>query len=63
MMDIKAELLQWSIVFDKKASDMYVWSETLATPNKYAGTGTENENISNKELTKESQKPIIRKFK
>ena len=42
---------------------MYVWSETLATPNKYVGTGTENENISNKELTKESQKPIIRKSK
>ena len=41
--------------FDKKTSARYAWSETLA------GSGIKNENISNKELTKELHKSIIRK--
>ena len=37
--------------------------KTSATrANKFAGSGIKNENISNKELAEELQKPIIRKF-
>ena len=39
---------------------MLARSETLSTRNKFA---VKNENISNKELSEELQKPIIRKFK
>ena len=46
MMEINVDLLQWSRnVFDKKAS----------------GNGIKNDNISNKELAEESQKPTIKK--
>ena len=47
MMDINLNLLQWFIIFDKKAS----------------GGTVKNENIFNKGLAKELHKPIIRKFK
>ena len=46
MMDI-VDLLQWFIKFLIK---------------KTSGTGSKNENISNKELAEELHKPIIRKF-
>ena len=65
LMDINADLLQWSInlliknfcgtFFNKK-------SETLAMWNKFAGSAIKNENISNKELAKQLHKTIIRKF-
>ena len=46
MMEINVDLLQWSRnFFDKKAS----------------GNGIKNDNISNKELAEESQKPTIKK--
>ena len=47
MMDIKVDLLQWSITFLIK---------------KTSGTGIKNENISNKELAEKLHKLIIRKF-
>ena len=46
-MGIKGVLLQWSIIFDKKAS----------------GGTVKNENTSNKELAKELHKPVITKLK
>ena len=49
MMDIKEVLLQWFI-------------ETLATRNKFAGSGVKNENMSNIGLTKELHKPVIKIF-
>ena len=49
--------------FDKKASAVRARSETLATRNKFAGSGIKNENISNKELAEELHKPIIKKFR
>ena len=48
--------------FDKKSSAARARSETLATRNKFAGSGIKNENISNKELAQELHKPIIRTF-
>ena len=47
MMDIKVDLLQWSITFLIK---------------KTSGSGIKNENISNKELVEKLHKLIIRKF-
>ena len=48
MMDIKVDLLQWSInVWIKKSSD----------------TSNKNENISDQQLVEELHKPVIRKFK
>ena len=47
MMDIKVDLLQWSITCLIK---------------KTSGTGIKNENISNKELAEKLHKLIIRKF-
>ena len=48
MMDIKVDLLQWSInVWIKKSSD----------------TSNKNENISDQQLVEELHKPLIRKFK
>ena len=48
MMDIKVDLLQWSINFwIKKSSD----------------TSNKNENISDQQLVEELHKPVIRKFK
>ena len=47
MMDIKVDLLQWSITFLIK---------------KTSGSGIKNENISNKELAEKLHKLIIRKF-
>ena len=48
MMDIKVDLLQWSInIWMKRSSD----------------SGNENENISDQQLVEELHKPIIRKFK
>ena len=47
MMDIKVDLLQWSITFLIK---------------KTSGSGIKNENISNKELAEKFYKLIIRKF-
>ena len=56
MMDIKVDLLQWSInFFDKKTAG---GAATLAHK-----SAMKNENISNKELGEELHKPIIRKFK
>ena len=55
-MDIKRVLLQTSASRAR--------SETLsmqATRNKFAGSGVENKNISNKELVEELHKPNIRK--
>ena len=57
--------------FDKKTSATRARSDTLrlkalatrATRNKFAGSGTKNENISNKELAEELCKPIIRNLK
>ena len=49
--------------FDEKTSATHAWSETLATQNKFAGSGIKNKNISNKELPEELLKPVIRKFK
>ena len=47
-MDIKVDLLQWSINFwIKKSSDI----------------SNKNENISDQQLVEELHKPIIRKFK
>ena len=49
---------------DKKTSAPRARSETLsmqATRNKFAGSGVENKNISNKELVEELHKPNIRK--
>ena len=55
MMDIKVDLLQWSIIFfDKKTSD---GDDTLANK-----STIKNENTSNKESVNELHKPIIRKF-
>ena len=63
-MDINADLLQWfTNFFDNKTSATRARSETLATRNKFAGSGFKNENISNKELVEELHKPVIRKFK
>ena len=48
MMDIKVDLLQWSInIWMKRSSD----------------SGNKNENISDQQLVEELHKPIIRKFK
>ena len=47
-MDVKVNLLQWSIIFLIK---------------KTSGGTVKNEIISNKELAEELNKPIIRKFK
>ena len=48
MMDIKVDLLQWSINFwIKKSSDI----------------SNKNENISDQQLVEELHKPVIRKFK
>ena len=47
-MDIKVDLLQWSINFWMKRS---------------SDSGNKNENISDKQLVEELHKPIIRKFK
>ena len=62
MIDIKEILLQWFInFFDKKSASgaaTLAWSETLATQNKSA---IKNEIMSNKKLSKELHKPIIRK--
>ena len=57
--------------FDKKTYATRARSDTLrsktlatrATPNKFAGSGIKNENISNKELAEELYKPIIRNLK
>ena len=49
--------------FDEKTSATHARSETLATQNKFAGSGIKNKNISNKELPEELLKPVIRKFK
>ena len=47
-MDIKVDLLQWSINFwIKKSSDI----------------SNKNENISDQQLVEELHKPVIRKFK
>ena len=49
---------------DKKTSASRARSETLskqATRNKFAGSGVQNKNISNKELAEELHKPNIRK--
>ena len=49
--------------FDKKSTSL-PRSETLATRDKFAfGGAIKNENMSNKELAEELQKPIIKKFK
>ena len=60
--------LAWMVhkFFDKKTSATHAQSETLPTRakwNKSAGSGIKNENISNKELAEELEKPIIRKIK
>ena len=56
MIDINADLLQWSInVFDKKSALLAVISAS--------SRNIKNENISNKELAEELHKRIIRKFK
>ena len=47
MMDIKVDLLQWSITFLIK---------------KTSGSGIKNENISNKELAEELHKPMMIKI-
>ena len=47
MMDIKEVWLQWFITFFDKIT---------------SGSGIKNENISNKELAEELDKPIIRKL-
>ena len=48
MMDIKVDLLQWSInIWMKRSSD----------------SGNKNENISDQQLVEELHKPVIRKFK
>ena len=48
MIDMNVNFLQWFINFFGK---------------KTSGVTVKNENISNKELAEELQKPIIRKFK
>ena len=56
MIDINADLLQWSInFFDKKSALLAVISAS--------SRNIKNENISNKELAEELHKRIIRKFK
>ena len=56
MMDINVDLLQWSInILIKKAS--------ATRANKFASSGTENDNILNRELAEELRKSIIGKFK
>ena len=55
MMDINMDLLQWSI-------NLLIKKDSATRANKFAGCGIKNENISNKELTEEMHKPIIRKF-
>ena len=63
MMDINADLLQWSIIYlIKKTSVMRAWLEILAMQNKFAGSDIKNEIIWNKELAKELLEPIIRNF-
>ena len=47
-MDIKVDLLQWSINF---------WIKTSSD------TSNKNENISDQQLVEELHKPVIRKFK
>ena len=64
MMDIKVDLLEWFIIFlIKLTSGMCALSVTLATRDKFPGSDTKNENISNKELAEKLHKPVIRKFK
>ena len=65
MMDINVDLLQWPIDFlIKKTSATRAQSETLATRNKFAGSGIKNENMSDQQLAEEElHKPIIREFK
>ena len=54
-MNTNADFLQWFInVLVKKTS--------AARGNKFSGSGIKNESISNKWLTEESHKPIIRNF-
>ena len=48
--------------FDKKTSATRAQSESLDTRNKFAGGAIKNENMSNKQLAEELQKPIIRNF-
>ena len=49
------DLLQWFTNFLIK--------KTAVPANKFAASGSKNENMSNKELADELHKPIIRKFK
>ena len=55
MMNIKEILHQWFISFLIKKT-------SAARTNKFANSGSKNENISNKELSGELHKAIIRKF-
>ena len=57
--------LSWMVYrfFYKRTSSTCARSKTLAARNKFADNGTKNENMSNKELVKELQNLIIRKFK
>ena len=48
--------------FDKKPSAMCAQSEILATQNKFAGSGINND-MSDLQLAEELHKPIITKFK
>ena len=48
--------------FDKKASATRARSETLATQNKFSGSGIKNENMTDQQLVERLHKPIIRKF-
>ena len=50
-------------LFNRKDSATCARPETLATRNKFVGSGTKNENISDKWLSEKLHKPIIRKFK
>ena len=64
MMDISVKLLQWSTTFQIKILLRLNCKKTLATratrDKCSSGSGIKNENISNKELTGELHKSIIR---
>ena len=49
-------------IFDKQASIMCAQSKTLATRNKFNGTGIKNEGMSDQQLAEELHKLIIRNF-
>ena len=43
--------------------DIFFDTKTYTCANKFSGSGSKNENISNKELPEELHKPVIRNFR